>query len=251
MTLLQNVDLRHSARPAIAALPLAAIAGFRDMWAGEERSDEESHRGEILRFACLPSIRNDRQAQNDRKTPFFNSPRMTTLINVLTSIFLFSQILTTTGCDNHFAMYKNSQYKFRIKYPKTWQVVENTDGAAVVFVSPKENSLDVYQENFGIAVQPTRVSGHMLEYTRDALHQIVNISPDIQIVRNEPEILSENAARRLEYIQQLNNHLKITRVWTMIGDNTYDLIFACDIDRCGDYLGIVNTLFSSFKVDEN
>ena len=176
---------------------------------------------------------------------------MKALINALTSIFLFSQIVTTTGCDNHFSMYKNSQYKFRIKYPKTWQVVENTDGAAVVFVAPKENSLDVYQENFSIAVQSTRSSGHMPEYTRDVLHQIVNISPDIQIVRNEQEILSENAAHRLEYIQQLNYHLKIIRIWTMVGDNTYDLIFACDVDRCDDYMGIVNTLLSSFKMEEN
>ena len=86
--------------------------------------------------------------------------------------------------------------------------MENIDGAAVLFVSPKENSLDVYQENFAIAVQATRDSGHMPEYTQTVLHQIVNISPAIQIVRNEPEILSENAARRVEYIQQLNYHLK-------------------------------------------
>ena len=129
--------------------------------------------------------------------------------------------------------------------------MENTEGAAVLFVSPKENSLDVYRENFAIAVQSTRASGHMPEYTRDVLHQIVNISPDIQIVRNESEILSENAAHRLEYIQQLKYHLKIIRIWTMIGDNTFDLIFACDVDRCSDYMGIVDTMFSSFKVEEN
>ena len=37
----------------------------------------------------------------------------------------------------------------------------------------------------------------------------------------------------------------------MIGDYTYDLIFACDVDHCNDYMGIVNRLFSSFKVNEN
>ncbi len=169
----------------------------------------------------------------------------------MTAIFLFSQILVILGCDNPISVYENPQYKFKIKYPKIWQIIENTDGIAVTFLSPKENSLDVYRENFSIVVQKMpRSSGHLPQYTQEAIHQISNTIQNMQIVRNETDILSENAAYRFEYItKEVNFYLRIIRIWTIIDDKAYDLTFSCDVDHCSDYLGIADTMFTSFQVE--
>src|SRR4051812_36855776 len=53
-----------------------------------------------------------------------------------------------------FARYQDSEYSFLIKYPRAWKlVVHPQPGAAAVFLSPKENALDVFQENVNVTIQ--------------------------------------------------------------------------------------------------
>ena len=54
-----------------------------------------------------------------------------------------------------FSVYQDDQYKFSIKYPKTWKVVVHpkTD-VAVIFLRPKDTALDTLQENFNVTIQP-------------------------------------------------------------------------------------------------
>ena len=95
MALLRNVNLRHS----------------------EEWNDEESRREEILRSACLPSIRNDRQAQNDGKMLFRNSPTMDCVRNPKSiyhrtkSVILIPFLFFLIGCVHLIANYDPITYK--------------------------------------------------------------------------------------------------------------------------------------------
>ncbi len=53
-----------------------------------------------------------------------------------------------------FNLYKDAANGFTVKYPTTWKMIPQPDiGIAVVFQSPKETALDVFQENINLSVQ--------------------------------------------------------------------------------------------------
>ena len=163
-------------------------------------------------------------------------------------MFAFSIIVFIGGCDNTFTLYKNPQNKIKIKYPKTWKVIENKDGAAAIFISPKETALDAYQENLSIVIQNLPQSLMPLrQYSKEAVNQITQTLKNIQVVRNEETSLSGSPAYRFEYIIKLNFNLKITHVWTIINNKTYQLTFGCDMDHCKDYDDFASTMFATFE----
>src|SRR5579863_4738200 len=57
-----------------------------------------------------------------------------------------------------FSVYQDDQYKFSIKYPKTWKVLIHPPQAnvAVIFLRPKDTALDTLQENFNVTIQPVQ-----------------------------------------------------------------------------------------------
>ncbi len=166
------------------------------------------------------------------------------------SVLLCLQILTVAGCDNQFSVYKNPQYKIKIKYPKTWKVIENKDGAVAIFVSPKETSLDVYNENLSIVVQNLPQSSMPLrQYTKEAINQITKTIRNLEVVGDEEAVLAENPAHRFEYIIKMNFNLKIIHLWTIKNKKAYQLTFGCDVDHCKDYLGTARTMFDSFQLE--
>ena len=168
--------------------------------------------------------------------------------NIFPAFALFT-IVFVFGCDNPFSVYKNSQNKIKIKYPKTWKVSENKDGAAAIFISPKETVLDAYQENLSIVIQNLPQSLMPLkQYSKEAVNQITQTLKNIQVLRNEETSLSGSPAYRFEYIIKLNFNLKITHVWTIINKKTYQLTFGCDMDHCKNYENFASTMFATFEV---
>ena len=123
-------------------------------------------------------------------------------------VFMFFALL---GCAGELKPYHHPTYGFHIKYPKTWDVRENTDGAAVVFVSPKETPLDLYSENLSVVVQ--ELKGRMMplgEYTQEAIYQITQtFKKEIQVTGSNDLTLSARPAHRFEYI--IKNHLQIKK----------------------------------------
>ena len=159
-------------------------------------------------------------------------------------------LLVTFGCDTRFKPYANATYKFKIKYPKTWEVRENADGAAVVFISPKETPLDPYSENVSIVVQ--NLKGRMIplgEYSQEAIYQLTRTFQNVQVLGSSDVLLSGRAAHKFEYVIKSNLQIKILHIWTLKDKTAYQITFGCDVDRCNDYMNTVNEMIDSFELE--
>ncbi len=165
--------------------------------------------------------------------------------------FLCGQILillTVFGCDMRFKPYSNATYGFKIKYPKTWQIRENAEGAAVVFISPKETPLDTYSENLSIVIQ--NLNGRMMplgQYTQEAIYQLTHTLKNIQVLNSNDLLLSGRASHKFEYVIKGDLQIKIMHIWTLKDKAAYQITFGCDVDRCNDYMSTVNEMIDSFE----
>ena len=160
-------------------------------------------------------------------------------------------IFTVLGCDTRFKSYHNAIYRITIKYPKTWQVRENTDGAVVVFISPKETPLDPYLENVSIVVQDLKGRRVMPlgEYTQEAIYQLTNTLKNVQVVSSSDVLLSGRPAHKFEYVIKSSLQIKVMHIWTLQGKAAYQITFGCDVDRCNDYMTTVNGMIDSFELE--
>lgn len=158
--------------------------------------------------------------------------------------------LSILGCDMRFKPYSNTTYRFKIKYPKTWELRENAEGVAAVFVSPRETPLDTYSENVSIVVQ--ELKGRIIplgEYTQEAIYQLTNTFKDIQVIESSPVLLSGKSAHKFEYVIKGNLEIKIMHIWTLQNKAAYQITFGCDVDRCKDYMTTVSEMINSFELD--
>lgn len=177
--------------------------------------------------------------------------KMKNLSMIKMCLFILTVILLTFfGCDTRFKPYSNATYGFKIKYPKTWELRENAEGAAVVFISPKETPLDTYSENLSIVVQ--ELKGRVIplgEYTQEAIYQLTHTLKNIQVVGNSDVLLSGGAAHKFEYLIKGNLQIKIMHIWTIRNKAAYQITFGCDVDRCNDYANTINEMIDSFELD--
>ena len=138
-----------------------------------------------------------------------------------------------------------------MKYPKTWQFRENVDGAAVVFISPKETPLDVYSENLNIVVQD--LHGRMMplaQYSQQAIYQLINsFRNDVQVLGSNDMSLSGLPAHKFEYQIKGKLKLRIMHIWMIKDRKAYQLTFGCDVDRCNEYMPLVNEMIESFELN--
>ena len=159
-------------------------------------------------------------------------------------------LLAVFGCDMRFKPYSNATYKFKMKYPKTWQLRENAEGAAVVFISPKETPLDTYSENLSVVIQ--NLNGRpmpLAQYTQEAIYQLTRTLKNIQALNSSGFSLSGRAAHKFEYVFKSDFKIKIMHIWTLKDKMSYQIPFGCDVDRCDDYMATVNEMIDSFEFD--
>src|SRR3989338_4616967 len=159
-------------------------------------------------------------------------------------------LLAVFGCDMRFKPYSNATYKFKMKYPKTWQLRENAEGAAVVFISPKETPLDTYSENLSVVIQ--NLNGRpmpLAQYTQEAIYQLTRTLKNIQALNSSGFSLSGRAAHKFEYVFKSDFKIKIMHIWTLKDKMSYQITFGCDMDRCDDYMATVNEMIDSFEFD--
>ena len=90
-----------------------------------------------------------------------------------------------------FRVYHDNQYKFSIKYPKTWRVIIHPRAnVAVVFLRPKDTALDTVRENFNVVIQPLPNDIFTLPAFSAAIkRQMTGVfKKSINIVEDKPQI---------------------------------------------------------------
>ena len=151
-----------------------------------------------------------------------------------------------------FSYYHNAQYGFGMNYPQNWKVIENSQGTAVIFMSPKENELDAFQENVNIVVQDlSRKPMGLNEYTSLAITQLIAVfKHNIEMIESKPIYWANMPAHKLVYIGKGNDgsRTKLVHVWAVQGTTAYQLTFATPEAQYDKYSGSVNTMINSFRL---
>lgn len=134
-----------------------------------------------------------------------------------------------------FNVYHDEQYKFSIKYPKTWKVVVHPkESVAVVFLRPKDTELDALQENFNVTVQavPEDII-NLAQFTARIKTQMTAVfEKSINIVEDKPYHWGWRDGHIWAIEAPRPDHLKMVNAW-LINDNNqaYILTFLGDMNK--------------------
>jgi serine/threonine-protein kinase len=149
------------------------------------------------------------------------------------------------------AIYENSRHGVKIPYPRTWTIREGTLGTVVLFLSPREDSSDNFQENLNLIVQD--LSGQKIglkEFTEISKKQIQKFISNPDIILAKEITLAENPGYEVMYSgKQGNYNLKWKQAWTVLNEKAYVLTYTSQIQHYEDYLKYINAMQSGFEIE--
>lgn len=156
--------------------------------------------------------------------------------------FIFNQM--------QFAQYKDSSAKFAVKYPSAWKaIVKPQEGVAVVFQSPNETALDVFQENINISFQPVPDHLASLKTYSDTIRRQMTVvfKSNIKILEDKPIVFGQRAGHILIFETPKPESLKSVIAWTLKDGRAYIMTFMGRIDKYNKLKPLVDQSFQSFR----
>jgi hypothetical protein len=176
------------------------------------------------------------------------------MILVIASIAGFL-LLTALGwllyINAQFSVYEDSQYKFSIKYPKTWKVIIHPKKTvAVVFLRPKDTALDTLQESFNVVVQPVPDNISTLEAFSAAIkRQMTGVfEKSIIIVQDKSVKWDWREGHQIVFEAAKPGNLKMVNAWVLRDSQAYILSFLGDMNKYGKDSFVVNKMIRSLKL---
>ncbi len=159
---------------------------------------------------------------------------------------------TTIHNDPKWQIYTEKEMK--IKYAKSWQkddVLNIITGEQVIFTSPKQNSVDKYQENISIRVEKlTNPRITLSNYTQAAIAEIKKYYLDAKIIESSSINLANKPAKLVVYTGKDEKSLPIKNleVWTIDRGNAYIITYKAAPDRYYQHLETAMTMINSFEL---
>ncbi len=147
--------------------------------------------------------------------------------------------------------YENGQYGFALKYPAVWSFAENKNGAVVIFYSPKENALDIFQENVNIVVQDIAQNPMNLEkYTETAITQMQAVfGTNLEILDSLPTFIDGHPAHRFIFIGKgPNGNLQYQCRWTLVGTTAYQITYTAMASGYERHVARAEGIMKSFHI---
>lgn len=164
------------------------------------------------------------------------------LILIISSIFI---------SQHQFEVYKNEFQGIAIKYPAQWIVDEKTKGVVVSFIAPKENDLDIFQENVNIVIQDIPDTKMDIKgFSETAITSIKSVFRNALVdVESVPMSLAGYPAHKYVYILKAPQmELKLMHVWLIKGLNVYQITYTAFASQFEKYEGDVKRMIRSFRV---
>jgi hypothetical protein len=147
-----------------------------------------------------------------------------------------------------FSVYQDNQYKFSIKYPKTWKVIVHPRAnVAVIFLRPKDTALDTVQENFNVTIQPLPNDIFTLAvFTARIKKQVIGVfGKHINIVEDKPLHWGWREGHEIALEAPKPDHLKMVNAWVLFHDQACILTFLGDMNKYAkDYLLVYEMIHS-------
>lgn len=161
-------------------------------------------------------------------------------------------IAPTIDTDPKWRIYADKELK--IKYAKNWRkddMLNVITGEHVIFISPKQNSVDRYQENISIRIEKlTNPRITLSNYTQAAIAEIKKYYLDAKIIESSSTNLANRSAKLVVYTGKDERSLPIKNleVWTIDRGNAYIITYRAAPDRYYQYLETAMTMINSFEL---
>ncbi len=143
--------------------------------------------------------------------------------------------------------YTDDTNKFTINYPDKWERKNNTN--AIIFLSPKENDKDVFQENVNLMLQDLSKHSMSLEqYTELTQKQIVdNLGASAIVSLKSITLAGQQAKEFIYYMNYQGRHLKLKQYWFIKGNIAYLFSYTAEPSQYQIYESTATDVIRSFK----
>lgn len=186
-------------------------------------------------------------SKRKRDNLVYGSLLMFGVLLIIVALIIYGQ---RTG---NFKTYVNKAAGIKIKYPATWDVKEGLPGSVVAFVAPKENALDVFQENAVVVVQNMPTTPMTLEnYTKVAMLQMEGVfGKEIRVLESRATMFAGQPAHRFVYQTTDPANpvpFRALHIWCVKGPMAYQFNFGGAISNFDNYRSTMNRMIRSFTI---
>ncbi len=151
---------------------------------------------------------------------------------------------------SQFAVFKDKDYHLSIKYPRGWTVAKGYEGTIVTFVSPKEDGLDVFQENLNIAVQGlSNPPMPLSQFTELAIKQMNAVfKTSIKAVESKPITYAGLPAYVYAVKATDSRGISLKFIWFIKDGQAYTITCAAQLLRSEKYTRTFDEMLRSFSI---
>ncbi len=149
-----------------------------------------------------------------------------------------------------FSTYLDKAYNLSVKFPRHWQLVMHPQpGGSVVFISPKENPLDTFQENVNITVQEVPLEQSTLKsLTEQITLQMTKVFNNIKLEESLSIMIGDRKAQRILFSVEKPDAINILSVVMVKVDKAYILTYMSAAKKYKMYLPLVERMIKSFRL---
>jgi hypothetical protein len=179
-------------------------------------------------------------------------------IKIVSSIFAFigALLIAIVGWhvskDFRMATFKDATHKISIQYPAAWKKSTEFEGVTAMFISPKENDLDFFQENVNIVVkEDTSERPQTIEQFKEVMIRllVMTFGDTVQIVEEGQAQMAGLSGYKIVYLgKSPEAELKFMMVWVNDGIKIYQFTYSALSSKFDQYLDKVNRMMASFKI---
>lgn len=143
--------------------------------------------------------------------------------------------------------YTDHTNKFSMQYPKEWS--QKAQNNAILFLSPKTDARDQFQENVNIMLQDLSSQPMTLEqYTDFSKKQLVQAFGVNAILAEGAATIAGQKAQFFVYNMAYQGHsLKIKSVWFIKGKTAYLFTYTAEPSQYAKYEQTAATVINSFS----
>lgn len=170
-------------------------------------------------------------------------------ISVMVALIVFLIMLN----QHRMVTYQHRNFNFKIDVPATWDIIENKDGAAVIFAAPQEGPLDVFKENVNIVVQDLTnlpQPKNLREYSKEAVFQMkATFKNFLEVEESEETTWGGQKAHKFVFSASADDlTLKYFMLWTLDGVMAYQFTYTAFSTGYDKYVEKVERMAQSFEI---
>ena len=149
--------------------------------------------------------------------------------------------------------YQSSAHNFKIKYPEKWEKQELQNPVindVVVFIAPKKNTADAYQEQITISIEDLPKPMSLDEYNQSSLKQIKTNFTDVKILEETPKTIANHRGYTVVFDDKDGQtNTKKMQTWTLMNNKAYVITYTAEKSEYSQYLKTAENMMNSFEIN--